>query len=239
MPKNRRYLATRRAAGLCHKCGGPRDGVKKTCEACLEALRQANAEMKTRGVCFCGKVTAAGRRRCVECLAANRETARSRRARNASVGLCCCGGAARAGRKTCQVCADRHLAAVARHQADGLCRCGRRPAMEGKTRCRPCADYQTALAQKLRDEVLTGYGGKCACCGDADRNVLEVDHVNGDGGAHRQELRGSGTTRTYTWALKNRFPPRLQLLCASCHLAKTRTGSCAYRAFRATLPQAA
>jgi hypothetical protein len=59
-------------------------------------------------------------------------------------------------------------------------------------------------------------------------NVLELDHVNNDGNAHRRELGGSGE-RIFKWAIKNGFPPTLQILCANCHKVKTRTGDCSYR----------
>lgn len=80
---------------------------------------------------------------------------------------------------------------------------------------------------KRREKLIKGYGGRCANCHETEPNFLELDHVNNDGAAHRRELGGKqGVDR---WAIKNGFPDRLQLLCANCHEAKTRTGDCTYR----------
>jgi hypothetical protein len=79
--------------------------------------------------------------------------------------------------------------------------------------------------------VFAGYGGRCACCGEDDPNVLELDHVCGGGNRHRK-ITGVGHL-AYRWVVRNDFPQDLfQLLCGNCHNAKTRTGDCSYRRSR-------
>jgi len=79
--------------------------------------------------------------------------------------------------------------------------------------------------QELTSEALAAYGGRCVDCEEDDPEVLTFDHVDNDGGQHRRELakgkRGS-TTQILRWAKQNGWPPRLQVLCANCHLRKTR-----------------
>lgn len=63
----------------------------------------------------------------------------------------------------------------------------------------------------------------CACCGTAED--LTIDHVDGDGTAHRIELFGdreAGGWRFYQWLIAENFPdePALQVLCMACNRSK-------------------
>lgn len=73
--------------------------------------------------------------------------------------------------------------------------------------------------KRLRAEVITAYGGHCACCGETREPFLSIDHVNGDGGAHRRLLgaRGDAIYRD----LKKRGWPQdgYRLLCMNCNFA--------------------
>jgi hypothetical protein len=76
------------------------------------------------------------------------------------------------------------------------------------------------IAQRYEDRrvAILVYGGEdpqCACCGS--RRTLQIDHVFGDGKAHRQELAGK---RLETWLREQNFPPGFQLLCARCNINK-------------------
>ena len=79
---------------------------------------------------------------------------------------------------------------------------------------------------KLRSEVLSAYGGKCACCGEATNEFLGIDHINGRGKKHRQEEKAQGG-RLYQ-LLKNQGYPQgaYQILCHNCNLAKGFYGKC-------------
>lgn len=81
---------------------------------------------------------------------------------------------------------------------------------------------------RLKAETFNAYGNACACCGESEKKFLTLDHINGDGAAHRKTLKGGGTA-IYDWAKKHHFPPTIQILCANCHFAKTFYGNCPHQ----------
>ena len=100
-------------------------------------------------------------------------------------------------------------------------------------RCRPCSNAeqknwrgtpeQRALKRRaVKIEVMSHYGGKCACCGETEMAFLTIDHVNGDGAAHRREIKAAGGT-LYRWLQKNGYPQGdYQCLCMNCNFAKSK-----------------
>ncbi len=74
----------------------------------------------------------------------------------------------------------------------------------------------------LRTVVLAHYGESCACCGTTER--LSIDHVNGDGKQHREELFGG--VAMYRWLVRNAFPEGFQTLCMPCNRSKGTGESC-------------
>lgn len=233
--KNGSVRRQRGAAGLCYGCGKVPEPGKRTCTDCLARDRRRYAELRAAGLCYCGRKPEPGRRRCQVCLGRSSTISQTVRVANVAAGRCFCGGSPRPGKMTCELCAARNLEAAARRRDAGLCRCGKNPPAPGKTTCQSCRDYKAVRLRELREQVVRGYGGCCVNCGEDDPNVLELDHVANDGGKHRRETSGPGN-RMYAWAVENGFPARLQLLCASCHLAKTRTGDCSYRRGRRPRP---
>ena len=83
---------------------------------------------------------------------------------------------------------------------------------------------ESARNERIRSLCIEKYGGKCVCCGNSTEKYLQLDHVDNDGAEHRRELSGGGSL--YKWAVKNKFPKRLQLMCANCHQAKSFFGGC-------------
>jgi len=73
---------------------------------------------------------------------------------------------------------------------------------------------------------MRAYGGECACCGETHMAFLELDHIAGGGTEHRTEAKKWG--RAFYDSLKQQGYPDcgLQVLCASCHRAKTRGRPC-------------
>ena len=69
--------------------------------------------------------------------------------------------------------------------------------------------------------VIDLYGGVCAHCGYTERDVMELDHINGRGPT--RERRRAMIARIYRAQARD---PNLQLLCANCHRSKTRHGEC-------------
>jgi radical SAM protein with 4Fe4S-binding SPASM domain len=129
----------------------------------------------------------------------------------------------------------------ARRRRDDVCSsCHVRPAEPGR-RCDPCREYTRrwtadnrervhAFGKITRDRrrqaVLAAYGGVCACCREHRPEFLAVDHVNGDGAAHKRTVRN-----LYSWLKKNNFPQEgFQLLCHNCNFAKYAHGACPHTA---------
>lgn len=117
----------------------------------------------------------------------------------------------------------------------GLCMCGKKP-IKGKASCCTCLERDrlrtTRRIAELRDAAIDKYGGKCVCqsgspCQENWRPYLHLDHINGGGNKHRQELKGS--KKFYSWLKRNDYPAILQLLCANCHQAKSRGMPCCHR----------
>jgi hypothetical protein len=80
---------------------------------------------------------------------------------------------------------------------------------------------------RVKAIILGHYGEQCACCGSAE--LLSVDHINGNGALHREELFGDSRNyhamAFYRWIIDNDFPDDLQVLCKSCNSSKG-TGEC-------------
>ena len=105
----------------------------------------------------------------------------------------------------------------------GCISCRQKSAREWRIR----TDYNRNLAMRLRGEVMSHYGGKCACCGEGQIQFLTLDHVNNDGSAHRRRMSGGkrrdfGGWRLYRWLRVHGYPKEveLQILCWNCNEAK-------------------
>ncbi len=99
-------------------------------------------------------------------------------------------------------------------------------------------EKEKAQGRKKRVEnralVLQAYGNRCACpgCGESHVGFLVIDHVNGDGAAHRQKIGGGGSVM-YHWLIKHDFPKKgFQILCANCNMAKGIYGKCPHETER-------
>ena len=77
--------------------------------------------------------------------------------------------------------------------------------------------YSREFREAAKAAVLAHYGTECACCGSTER--LSIDHVNGDGGAHRAEI-GTSSASLYQWLIANGFPSGFQTLCLPCNQSK-------------------
>lgn len=86
-------------------------------------------------------------------------------------------------------------------------------------------EYQRRKHAKLRDQVITAYGGQCACCGEAHREFLALDHMYGGGNKHRKEV-GGDKAAVYREARDDGFPPRFTILCHNCNSAFGYYGYC-------------
>jgi hypothetical protein len=79
---------------------------------------------------------------------------------------------------------------------------------------------------RLRNEILSHYSEnskelKCRRCGFSDIRALTIDHINGGGGIHRQQLKNTHRgIHFYVWLKKNGFPLGFQTLCMNCQFIK-------------------
>ncbi len=83
---------------------------------------------------------------------------------------------------------------------------------------------QKVYRQSQKDAILDHYGRFCACCGEDEPVFLSLDHINGDGAAHRRETRKRSGASMYALLIREGFPPGFQVLCFNCNFAK-RTGN--------------
>lgn len=106
------------------------------------------------------------------------------------------------------------------------------------TICKPCSKYKyarnsvdhnlyTKYYYAMRARVFLEYGNCCQCCGEDWIEYLQLDHVNGrkDIG-HPRMLNGIPLWR---WIIEHAFPNDIQLLCANCHVAKTKGLVCKHK----------
>ena len=76
--------------------------------------------------------------------------------------------------------------------------------------------------EKVKARVLTHYGcGRLACrtCGENRLGCLTIDHIDGGGTKHFQEI-GKYGSGFYQWLINNHYPSGFQTLCANCQLLK-------------------
>jgi len=91
------------------------------------------------------------------------------------------------------------------------------------------ARRKSLKSRALRVETITAYGGRCACCGETELSFLCMDHVHGDGAAHRRTLGGhhAGGRKMYLWLKREGFPKdRFRVLCYNCNIARGLYGQC-------------
>jgi len=92
----------------------------------------------------------------------------------------------------------------------------------GYASCTSCRDRDKTAVKLRKKEVLAAYGGSCVCCGEGNQEFLTIDHIAGDGAAHRRTL----TCRLYTWLKKNNYPAGFRVLCMNCNFSLGCFGYC-------------
>jgi hypothetical protein len=77
-------------------------------------------------------------------------------------------------------------------------------------------EAQRRRHRHLRELVLTHYGSKCSWpgCDVTDLDMLQIDHVSGNGCKQRKEL-GSGGRGVMLYIVNNNFPEGFRILCAN------------------------
>lgn len=93
------------------------------------------------------------------------------------------------------------------------------------------AEYQRERCADLRTAVFDHYGTTCSCpgCDVADLQYLTIDHPDGNGRQHREELFGNSAHagyRFYRWLRDNGWPAGYVVLCFRCNPSKGATPHC-------------
>lgn len=83
--------------------------------------------------------------------------------------------------------------------------------------------------KRTKREVIDAYGGRCACCGEAEIAFLCIDHINGGGRNERNKWASFGSLQLYRDLRARGYPPGYQVLCANCNLAKEAPGGCPHQ----------
>ena len=250
----------RRSKGMCGTCGQrpPFPTDDETCQECRDGkhLKQParskepkpprplfnkpwHQRNKEAGYCMKGGAAhakpEAGHSLCNVCRA---EKTRRYSARKQQ-GLCRdCDNRVTSGRY-CDECKEQQKQKRIDNIRRGKCAdCGKRPPRPGKKACERCAEKNKITNRRrvarFKREVLAHYGDvlQCFCCHEGNPDLLELDHIEGDGAAHRRKIGGKnsiGSGVFYYWLKKNGFPPGLQLSCATCNRAKHRHGHCPHQ----------
>ena len=84
------------------------------------------------------------------------------------------------------------------------------------------AKYSREALARARKRTLDHYGNECACCGEVGEQFLTIDHINGDGAAHRRKIGGN----LYNWLRRNGYPKGFRTLCFNCNCALGLRGFC-------------
>lgn len=70
--------------------------------------------------------------------------------------------------------------------------------------------------RQARDRVLNSYGRRCTCCGEERYEFLTIDHIHGDGAAHRRQF--SNLNKLYVNILSQGCPKdKYRILCMNCN----------------------
>lgn len=85
------------------------------------------------------------------------------------------------------------------------------------------AEWRRESIRKIKQEVLAHYGGRCACCGEDNLLFLTIDHIDGNGTAHRKSVGRYGST-FYSWLRTHGLPLGFQVLCFNCNCGRQLNG---------------
>lgn len=79
--------------------------------------------------------------------------------------------------------------------------------------------------RKRRETLIDDLGGGCTCCGEAIYEFLQIDHIQDNGAERRREFNRPSLN---TSDLRKHME-ELQVLCGSCHNAKSQYGKCPHQ----------
>lgn len=74
----------------------------------------------------------------------------------------------------------------------------------------------------IRSEMILAYGGQCQCCGESTQEFLTLDHINGDGAAHRKQFKNDYWKMFREMSRLGWPKDKYRLLCMNCNHAMGR-----------------
>jgi hypothetical protein len=87
------------------------------------------------------------------------------------------------------------------------------------------SQYVKDYLKRLKEQLFTALGNKCACCGEANPQFLTIDHIHGGGTRHRRSL-GSGRSM-YLEIIREGIPrDKYRILCMNCNFSFGHWGFC-------------
>lgn len=93
----------------------------------------------------------------------------------------------------------------------------------------PRSKWTRAWHRRLKQQVVDGYGGRCACCKETCLEFLTIDHVHGNGNQHRKTVKALGK-HLYQVLIAEGFPNYARVLCFNCNLsARNHDGVCVHQ----------
>lgn len=97
-------------------------------------------------------------------------------------------------------------------------------------KCKTCENlYRKQLLRNVRTEVLTHYSTgavpQCECCGETRYEFLTINHLNGNGNAHRK-INGRNSIMMFRWLKFSGYPDGFNVLCYNCNIASHFYGTC-------------
>ncbi len=176
---------------------------------------------------WCNNPPELGKRKCSSCLEKDRQRSRKKRKTRKQQRLCkYCQNKTNNNSVLCGECkTKKRIENTQKRQnrkSKGLCpECGNKPS-PGFVRCDNCVSKQRENRNRIRQTVIIGYGGICACCGESEPSFLQLDHVNTNGAEERRIYTNSQSI--YLKAIRDGFPSEYQLLCANCNFGRHLNG---------------
>ncbi len=228
--------------GLCKKCK-IKDATNKSnkCVDCdREYYRQFYKSRKELGLCIkCHRKNSRDTLLCLTCASFAKRRQKDRRVLAKKDFLCVSCGQSTDGQRTeCEKCwtkrNDRFFSLSSTAYLEGKCgQCLRNTAKDGLKTCSECLEKSRQHYKKKKHQIqkknkdlklliFDHYGHKCACCGENNTLLLNVDHINNDGNKHRLKVKNS--LGVYKEIVDLKFPSSYQLLCWNCNMGKYLNG---------------
>jgi len=226
-------VAQRQQEGRCLDCGADERFSDERCRRCWalwqereHGLSRHDARKAAKLCQKCPEVVDTDGVNCSAC----EDRRRQQREAYRREGKCTGCGRPTTGSSKCEKCKQYHRDLTAKRREQRICvKCGKMPPEAGKTTCKACTKDNRKRDRKkrvkLKDEVMAAYGGPiCAGCGEDEVEILEIDHINGGGNAHRKSLVGPGgkvtnmtSAQFYRWLRDQGYPPGFRVLCPTCN----------------------